>query len=135
MTDQWADVFVRFLFLSGLGILLISALLWTIDAYVTEKSSRRTTLFKTAAKVALGLWFLNTIALTVFGILAEWFSLGKWEIWATYAIALLIGLVTWLLSRKATPKEDRSLLMFALLFLAFIITSGVMVVALITGRY
>jgi uncharacterized membrane protein len=135
MSDLWADIFARFLLLSSFIILLIAAILMAINSYISEKTNKPTTPFETAAKVFVGLWFLNGFALGIFGILSEWFSLAKWEIWATYIIAFLIGLVIWLLSKKIAPKKDRSLTIFLLLFFALIITSVIAFVALLTGRY
>lgn len=134
MNDQWGDVFVRFLILSGFGILFIMTLLMIIDSYIAEKPRKHSSRFKTAAMALFGLWFLNNIALLVFGILFAWFSLEKWEIWASYAIALLIGLVIWLLTREVTPKSDRNLLPLGILYFAMIVISLATVIGLISGH-
>jgi len=135
MTGNWPDLVVRVLVLSGFGILLLAGILMAINAYLVEKSGKSTTHFETAAKILFGLWFLNNIALGVFGILAEWFTLRKWEIWTAYGISFLVGISIWLIARKEAPKEDRNQLVIVLLFFALLITWGVFVAALITGHY
>lgn len=134
MTDHWADIFVRILYLSGFALLLLACILMAIGSYVTEKSRKPSRHFKTAVKAAFGLWFINNIALFAFGIMAEWFSLQKWEMWVTYAVAFLVGLGIWLISRKE-PKAGRNVILFSLLLLATLIIGAVFGVALMTGRY
>lgn len=135
MAEHWADVFVKFLYLSGFVILLLASIFMAIDAYVTEKSGKSSSHFKTTAKLVFGLWFLNIIALSVFGILAEWFCLGKWEMWATYGVALLIGCFTWMISRREPSKKDRNLILFSLLALATLSISVLAFISLFIGRY
>lgn len=133
--DQWADIFVRFLCLSGFALLMLACIFMMIDSYVTEKSGKSSSRFEIAAKVVFALWFVNNIALFVFGIMAEWISLAKWEMWATYTVALLIGLSIWLISRQEPSKDDRNLILFSLLLLATLIIGIVSGVAMMTGRY
>lgn len=135
MIDHWADIFVRFLYLSGFALLLLACILMTIDSYVAEKSGKFSSHFETPAKVVFGIWFLNNIALFVFGIMAEWFSLARLEMWATYTVAFLIDLAIWLISRQEPSKDDRNLILFSLLLLATFIIGVVASVAVFTGRY
>lgn len=133
--DHWADIFVRVLYLSGFALLMLACIFMMIDSYITEKSGKSSSHFETAAKVVFALWFVNNIALFVFGIMAEWISLAKWEMWATYAVAFLIGLSIWLISRQEPSKDDRNLILFSLLLLATLIIGLVSGVAVMTGRY
>lgn len=133
--DHWADIFVRFLYLSGFALLMLACIFMMIDSYITEKSGKPSSHFEAGAKVVFALWFVNNIALFVFGIMAEWISLEKWEMWATYAVAFLIGLTIWLISRQEPSKDDRNLILFSLLLLATLIIGILSGVAVMTGRY
>lgn len=135
MNDHWADVFVKILVLSGFALLLLAAIFMAIDAYLVEKSGRPSTGFEKAGVGVFGLWFLNNIALSIFAILAEWFTLDKWEIWVAYGISVLIGVAIVRLSRHCAKKEDRRTFIFVFLIIAVVFVSLIGIVALMTGHY
>ena len=115
MTNHWADLYVWSLFLSWNLLLLLACIFMAIDSHVTEKSGKSSGRFRSIAKFIFVIWFLNSIACFIFGIISNLFSLEKWEMWASYALAVLIGVFVWMISMKQPLKKDKSLVLFSLL--------------------
>lgn len=124
--EHWIFLFVTFLVAFSSAGMLLALMFGCAEAYFRERAEKEAKksrlpakMFRIARALTLAL-ILGTIATQVFFIHLAWLPLGKWNIWTTVGITILIGIFTRIWAWKSAGKEDPDKIFYWLIALTFV---------------
>lgn len=140
--EHWILLFATFLVVFSFSVMFLAGVFGFAEAHFREraeklakKSPLPAKMFRIGRALTVAL-ILGVIATQVFFIHLAWLPLGKWEIWSTVGITILIGIFTrvwaWKSEDGKESESDKMLCWLIALILVFLVLLFISFIALVS---